>query len=88
MTHKHQDCQEMCALQAWKGYQPCQGHCDLVNREKIVVESVMRTLIHHETTPDCCGCWNIVYDKDGLNAVCNECGKTLDLIAKLSGSAT
>lgn len=42
------------------------------------------TLINHEHEPHCCGCWVLRYDDAGLNAVCNECGETRDLIALLA----
>jgi hypothetical protein len=42
--------------------------------------------ISHEMEPHCCGCWIIRYDVDGLNAICNECGETRDLIALLAQS--
>jgi len=44
------------------------------------------TLIHHETEPHCCGCWIIQYGDNAnyiINAVCNECGKVVDLMPML-----
>lgn len=46
--------------------------------------SKIGTMINHEHDPHCCGCWVIRYDSDGLNAVCNECGETRDLIPLLA----
>lgn len=47
----------------------------------------VRTMLNHETEPHCCGCWTIQYGDNAvyaLNAVCNECGKVVDLMPALT----
>lgn len=44
---------------------------------------IIHTLIHHESTPTCCGCWIIIIDSSGYWAECNECGKRHDIVELL-----
>lgn len=45
------------------------------------------TLINHETTPHCCGCYTVQYgNKVGLRLICNECGHTVDLLTYVRAS--
>jgi hypothetical protein len=47
---------------------------------------VLKTPIWHSHNADgtqrekhCCGCWDVSYNDDGLNVVCNECGEVRDV---------
>ena len=50
--------------------------------------NTIETLLNHEAEPHCCGCWIIEYGNDdvGLRAICNECGKVVDLIPLLGAA--
>lgn len=51
-----------------------------------IFNSEIKPPISHEKIPHCCGCWIIRHDERGLNAICNECDKIVDLITLLDES--
>lgn len=64
------------------------GTVGVVVEAATVYANVLQTAINHEREPHCCGCFNIrLAGMQTVEAVCNECGHTVDLSPHSAGPA-